>query len=385
MTFNETLNNIFEDKSLVKCIFSNKRKKSLEYRKVTIKPISIKGVYQYQAEYTYDKKVTHDNIPEDEILMFCESLLRNAFKQVDIFTETKEIHVLASKADNPRIQVKQAETSKKANLSHNKNKNYAIRDGEPCDFLIRLGVMTKDGQVIHKHYSKFRQINRFLEIVDDVYEKLPQDRTLRIIDFGCGKSYLTFALYYYLHELKGKNVAITGLDLKKDVIEFCNKVAEDLNYEGLDFLMGDIADYTDDHADMVVTLHACDTATDYAFINAVKWNTKVILSVPCCQHELFRQVDNEVLNPILKHGIIKDKFTELLTDGLRGLKLEEMGYSVDMIEFTTLEHTAKNIMMRAVKGVPYKKRQLQARKEYDELKKQFSVNPAIDVLEKNFD
>lgn len=380
MKYIDMMTDIAKERSLVRGIFSNRRKKSEECRKITVKPVLLKGVYCYQAEYSYEKKVTHKNISEEDFVSFTNELL-DTYKQVDISTETADISVLASKPENPRIKAKQKE-KEEASLLHNKVKNYAIPDGVPCDFLIHLGVMTKDGQVKHKHYSKFRQINRFLETVDNVYDKLPDDRPIRIIDFGCGKSYLTFALYYYLHTIKGKDVDITGLDLKKDVIDFCNKTAGELHYDGLDFMMGDIADYTDDHADMVVTLHACDTATDFAFINAVKWNTKVILSVPCCQHEMFSQIDNDILNPMLKHGIIKDKFTELLTDGLRALKLEEMGYKVDMIEFTSMEHTAKNIMMRAVKAIPYKKKQQQARKEYDALKEAFNVQPTIDLLKK---
>lgn len=237
-------------------------------------------------------------------------------------------------------------------LSHNKTKNYIIPDGVPCDFLIELGVMGRDGKVFPRAYSKFRQINRYLEIVDDVFEYLPSGRTLRIIDFGCGKAYLTFALYHYLKKIKDRDVEIIGLDLKEDVIEFCSGVAKRLGYHELKFLMGDIADYTSDHADMVVTLHACDTATDHALINAVKWGTRVILSVPCCQHELFGQLKNELHQPILKYGILKDRLTEYLTDGLRGLKLESCGYDVAMIEFTGLEHTARNIMIKAVKAEP---------------------------------
>jgi SAM-dependent methyltransferase len=239
--------------------------------------------------------------------------------------------------------------------------------------------MDKNGKVFQKHYSKFRQINRYLEILDDVYEDIPKhpDRPLRIIDFGCGKAYLTFAVYYYLKVLHNRDVEIIGLDLKEDVIEFCNKVAQDLHYDELKFLMGDIADYTNDHADMVVTLHACDTATDYALINAVKWNTKVILSVPCCQHELFSQIDNDIHQPMYKHGILKDRFTELLTDGLRGLKLEARGYDVAMIEFTSLEHTSKNIMIKAVKNGKGSKK---AEAEYQQLKEFYKVDPTIDVL-----
>lgn len=381
MTLEKTLREIFENRTLVRMIAGNRRKKSLEYTKITIKPVVIKKEYRYQAEYSYDKKVTHLNLNEDEILSFAMSLLGN-FKQLNIFTTSDEVQVLASKTDNPRITFRKTET-KTAALSHNKDKNYLIPEGTPCDFLIRLGVMNRDGSVRPKHYHKFRQINRFLEIVEDSYSALPSDRAIRIIDFGCGKSYLTFALYYYLHIIKGRDVSIVGLDLKKDVIDFCSKTARELGYTGLSFLMGDIADYTGDNADMVVTLHACDTATDYALINAVNWNTRVILSVPCCQHELFSQIKNDLHQPMLKYGIIRDKFTELLTDALRGLKLEEMGYRVSMIEFTPLEHTSKNIMIKAVKGVPYKKLQQKAADEYNRLKEFYNVNPAIDMLKKD--
>lgn len=381
MTLKETLSEIFENRTLVRMIAGNRRKKSLEYSRVTIKPVVIKNEYRYQAEYSYAKKATHLNLNADEILSFAMSLIDD-FKQFNIFTTSGEVQVLASKADNPRITIRQTE-AKQAELSHNRDKNYLIPEDTPCDFLVRLGVMNKDGSVRPKHYHKFRQINRFLEIVEDSYPALPPDKTIRIIDFGCGKSYLTFALYHYLHIIKERDVSIVGLDLKQDVIDFCSKTADELGYTNLTFLMGDIADYTGDNADMVVTLHACDTATDYALINAVNWNTKVILSVPCCQHELFSQIKNELHQPMLKYGIIKDKFTELLTDALRGLKLEEMGYKVSMIEFTPLEHTSKNIMIKAVKGMPYKKLQQKAADEYDRLKEFYNVNPAIDILKKD--
>ena len=242
-------------------------------------------------------------------------------------------------------------------------------------------------EYIPKHYGKFRQINRYLEIVSDSLPYLAESpsfsRPLKIIDFGCGKAYLTFAIYHYLHEIKGLNVKIIGLDLKKDVIEFCSRVAEDLHYDDLKFMIGDIADYTNDSADMVVTLHACDTATDYALITAVRWNTKVILSVPCCQHELFSQIDNDLHQPMLKHGILKDRLTEYLTDGNRGLKLESFGYDVPMIEFTSLEHTSRNIMIKAVKKSGRNKddaRSKKARRQYEQLRDFYNVKPSIDIL-----
>lgn len=217
--------------------------------------------------------------------------------------------------------------------------------------------------------------------MEDVFPYLPKDKTLKIIDFGCGKAYLTFAIYHYLKILKNRDVEIIGLDLKQDVIGFCNKVAADLHYEELKFLMGDIADYTNDNADMVVTLHACDTATDYALMNAVHWNTKVILSVPCCQHELFDQIKNDIHQPMLKHGILKDRLTEYLTDGLRGLKLEAKGYEVAMIEFTSLEHTARNIMIKAVKVASSNSdKSKKAQAEYESLRDFYHVSPTIDTL-----
>ncbi|MDO4745068.1 MAG: SAM-dependent methyltransferase [Bacillota bacterium] len=376
-----TLCSCFDSGKLIKVIFAGKRKKSIEYKKVTIRPVTIKGEYMYQAEFHYDKKVTHKNIPYYEGIDFACDIIKNDFKQINILTEDEDIQILASKPDKPKITA-QAAQRKSGDMSHDKKKQYIIEDGKPCDFLIELGVMSAEGKVFKKHYSKFRQINRYLEIADDSFDALPKEGRLRIIDFGCGKSYLTFALYYYLKLVRNRDVQIIGLDLKEDVIRFCNETARKLGYDELEFLTGDIADFVSTGADMVVTLHACDTATDFALINAVKWNSKVILSVPCCQHELFSQIKNDINEPMLKHGIIKDKFTELLTNSLRGLKLEAAGYDVNMIEFTSLEHTAKNVMIKAVlppKENPAAKEK--ASQEYEALKNFYNVNPTIDMLQ----
>ena len=382
----ELFNRIFcpekEDNSgnLIKIIFSAKRRKSLDLNRVTIRPLILGGQLMYQAEYTYPKKVTHANLSAGDAAEMSLSLIANDFKQVNIFLTDEEIQVLAAKPENPRITSKRTSTVSSASLSHNRTKQYIIPDGTPCDFLIELGVMGSDGKVFPRAYSKFRQINRYLEIVDDVFQYLPSGRTLRIIDFGCGKAYLTFALYHYLRKIKNRDVEIIGLDLKEDVIKFCSDAAQRLGYSQLKFIMGDIADYTNDKADMVVTLHACDTATDYALMNAVKWGTKVILSVPCCQHELFSQIKNDLHQPILKYGILKDRLTEYLTDGLRGLKLESCGYDVAMIEFTSLEHTARNIMIKAVKARPLKSRMVKAQEQYEALCDYYHVRPTIDKL-----
>lgn len=387
---------IFAGDSLLKIIFSGKRKKSLAYSKVMMRPLKIGGKAKYQAEYTYPKKVTHSNLEAGDARSLALRLVCEDFKQINIFLRDSEIQVLAAKPETPRITRKNLAAptapvsgdstagAAAAAAAHNRAKNYVLPAGVPCDFLIRLGIMGEDGTVFPRSYNKFRQINRYLEIVEDVFPYLPKDKTLKIIDFGCGKAYLTFALYHYLKVMKQRNVEIIGLDLKEDVIDFCSGVASDLGYDELKFLKGDIADYTDDHADMVVTLHACDTATDYALINAVAWNTKVILSVPCCQHELFKQIKNDLHKPILKHGILKDRFTEYLTDGLRGLKLEACGYDVAMIEFTSLEHTARNIMIKAVKtnaaGAYAKKKREAAEQQYQALCDFYQVTPTIGRL-----
>ncbi len=397
---------IFQEEKLIKMIFGGKRRKSQECQKAAIRPVRIAGQLVYQVEYTFEKKVTHENLNAEDAVKKSLDLITEDFKQINIFLDGEDIQVLASKPASPKVSRKGG-TKKQGSLEHNKKKQYVIPDGEPVDFLIRLGVMDKDGRVFKKHYGKFRQINRYLEIVEDVFPYLPEadedGRPLKIIDFGCGKAYLTFAIYYYLKVLKQRNVEIIGLDLKTDVIDFCSKVAKDLGYHELKFLMGDIADYTSDHADMVVTLHACDTATDYALMNAVSWNTRVILSVPCCQHELFSQIKSDVHQPMLKHGILKDRLTEYLTDGLRGLKLEACGYDVAMIEFTSLEHTARNIMIKAVKtdaaaqamkaaaeGADRREQSAivraaaakaaRAQRQYEELRDFYQVHPTIDKL-----
>lgn len=369
----------------LKLVLGNPRRKSQEVKKVSVRPVLIGGALQFQWEHHEEKKVTHRNMGASESAEYADKLVSQDFKQVNYQGKSREVQVLAAKPEHPKFQEKKSVSCcREQQLTHNRAKKYIINPGEPCDFLIRLGVMLPDGQVAKKHYGKFRQINRFLEIVEDSLSCLTEEergKKLRIVDFGCGKSYLTFGLYYYLRKMKNLDVEIVGLDLKKDVISFCSRVAEELSYEGLTFLHGDIATYDGKWADMVVTLHACDTATDYAFVNAVRWGSKVILSVPCCQHELFKQIQNRQMQPMLKHGILKDRFTEILTDGLRGLKLESFGYDVSMIEFTSLEHTARNIMIKAIYHRNKTKGQRQAAlQHYEELKAMYQVNPTTDLI-----
>ena len=249
---------------------------------------------------------------------------------------------------------KQAEGAAKVQESHNRKKKYLLEEGTVIPPLVDMGVFTADGKVVRTMYDKFRQINRFLEFIEHILTQLDRGRELTILDFGCGKSYLTFAMYYYLHELKKYDIRIIGLDLKSEVIRHCNELAEKYGYEKLQFLEGDIADYEGvNHVDMVVTLHACNTATDYALAKAVGWNAKVILSVPCCQHEINEQFEAgetpEVLAAVMEYGLLREQFAALVTDGLRAKYLESEGYETQVLEFIDMEHTPKNILLRAVR------------------------------------
>lgn len=345
------LKEIIIDNKLIQGVLSNLRKKSEDsFSKVDVKPVLIKGKLKYHLSFYYTNKVIHKNLNPEEAVNEIEGLLESVFKQAVLFTIEADYQILISKKGKVKI-LKKKPSKESIDLSHNRKKKYLLEDGEPVDFLIRLGVMNQEGKVSKKRYDKFKQINRFLEMVEDVIPKLNKDEKLNIIDFGCGKSYLTFALYHYLVEKLSIDVNIIGLDLKMDVINFCNQVAEDLDYKGLIFIHGDIKDYDAfSDVDMVITLHACDNATDAALVKAINWNAKAILSVPCCQHEFYNKIDSEVLEPMLKHGIIKEKLSSLVTDSLRGNVLEIMGYQVQLLEFIDMEHTPKNILIRAIKS-----------------------------------
>lgn len=334
---------------LIHMTISNPRTKG-GVKKVVIRPIKLKNEICYQKSAYEEKKVFHENMTEEECKERIGEIVE-PFRQVEMVTETERLTALISKKGKATIKVKKNNCCvKERDLSHNRKKEYLIPEGKPIPYLVDLGVMTKEGKIVHSRYDKFRQINRFLEFIEDILPSLPKDRPVRILDFGCGKSYLTFAMYNYLHEEKNYEVEMIGLDLKEDVMHHCNKLAEKYGYENLTFCTGDIASYEGSSAvDMVVTLHACDTATDYALAKAVNWGAKVILSVPCCQHELNAKIECEELSPIMDYGLLKERFAALLTDGLRAKLLEEQGYQVQILEFIDMEHTPKNILIRAVK------------------------------------
>lgn len=354
----EELQKIFEtvlNKDFIRAVISNPREKG-GIVKVKIRPLELKGQLAFQFESFTAKQAFHKNLDRDAAVQELSGCA-GEFRQMQIETADAEYTVLISKKGKATIKRKQRrEKAQAADLSHNRRKRYILEEGKFVPFLHDLGVMAEDGKIVRSRTDKFRQINRFLEFIEDILPQLDRDRELTILDFGCGKSYLTFAMYYYLHELKGYDIRIVGLDLKEDVIRHCSRLAEQYGYDKLTFLTGDIADYDGvDQVDMVVTLHACDTATDYALAKAVGWNAKVILSVPCCQHELNAQFSasggsgDGLLAPVMDYGLLRERFAALVTDGLRAKYLERAGYETQVLEFIDMEHTPKNILLRAVK------------------------------------
>ncbi len=346
-------------------------------QKVKVRPILKKDVLLFQCEEHKNNQVFHNNYEAELAVDVLVDYVKQ-FKQMQMETKQYRYTVLVSKKGKVTIQKKQqAGCVKQADLSHNRSKQYILQEGTVVPFLQDLGVMTAEGKIVRTKFDKFRQINRFLEFIEDILPQLDKNREVTILDFGCGKSYLTFAMYYYLHELKQYDVRIIGLDLKTDVIRHCNELSEKYGYEKLRFLEGNIADYTGvDEVDMVVTLHACDTATDFALDKAVSWNAKVILSVPCCQHELNGQMKNELLAPVFKYGLIKERMAALLTDAMRAEYLESEGYDTQILEFIDMEHTPKNILIRAVKTGKKKNNQ----ESILALEKFFHVAPTLGKL-----
>ena len=355
----------------IRAVISNPREKE-GIIKVKVRPLEKKGELLFQFESFTEKQAFHRNLAKEEAK---EQFLEYAqqFRQIQIETVEEECTVLISKQGKVTVRKKRRkEKAQAADLSHNRKKHYILEEGITVPFLKDLGIMTEDGKIVRTKTDKLRQINRFLEFIEDILPGLDRGRELTILDFGCGKSYLTFAMYYYLHELRGYDIRIIGLDLKQDVISHCQELAVRYGYDKLTFLVGDIADYDGvDQVDMVVTLHACDTATDYALAKAVGWDAKVILSVPCCQHELNTRLGEmrgcegcqkngndltrkespvwEMLAPVLDYGLLRERFAALVTDGLRAKYLENSGYETQVLEFIDMEHTPKNILLRAVK------------------------------------
>lgn len=371
-----------EGEKLIFGSFSKLRNRSqTKYSKVTVRPIWLQGRLVYQFTYHFPQKVEHENLAPSETEDRIVNLLQNVFRQGMLFTVTADLQILVSKKGKLTVH-RRPPTREMVVETHDRRKNHVLQEGTVYPFLVELGVMSKSGKVLARRYDKFRQLNKFLEIVSDClpYFKKPHSgETLTVLDFGSGKAYLTFALYHYLVYERGLKVQIIGLDLKKDVVEYCNQTAQKLNYTGLKFLHEDIKVYQGvQKVDLVVSLHACNTATDYALAKAVEWDAQVILAVPCCQHELYGQVQNPVMVPLLEHGIIKERMAALITDAARAKLLESVGYGVQILEFVDLEHTPKNLMIRAFRS---QNRGLgKSKDEYERFKEFWNIEPTLESL-----
>ena len=372
----KTLDEVFE-KEVIKIVISNKVKKDEKYNKVNISLKENNKNKFYQIEKFTDKQVFHENIKIDEINEKVYEIIDGKYKQMTAWSSSETLDLKISKKGKIFLGKKKNDNSKIITKGHNKEKNYILKEGMIIEPLIDLGVFTKEGKVVNSKYDKYKQINRFIEIIDDEIKKNDY-KELTILDFGCGKSYLTFVLYYYFVKIKNINVKMIGLDLKEDVIKKCNEIAKRYNYDNLHFELGDINGFKyNNKVDMVITLHACDTATDYALYNAIKWNSKMIFSVPCCQHEFNAQMKAEELSILTKYGIVQERVAALMTDSVRANLLECAGYKTQLLEFIDIAHSPKNILIRASKANISKEKKEKSLVEVQNLMNTFSFEPTL--------
>ena len=365
----ELLDDVFQDDALLRAVLSKPRTGELP-RKVTVEPIGLRDA-SFQFTTHLQDRATHENLDAAEARERLGLLLTD-YGQGLLQTAGADWQVLGGKV------LRRPATRTAGPREHDRRKRYLLAEGTPVPFLVELGVMTPDGAVRKSRYDKFRQVNRFLELVDDVVPSLRAEGTLRVVDFGCGKSYLTFAIHHLLTELHGRDVEIVGLDLKEDVISACSSLAARSGSAGLRFEQGEIAAFeAGDKVDLVVSLHACDTATDEALAQAVRWQADAILAVPCCQKEAYGQIESSLLAPLLRHGLAKERFAALVTDTLRAQLLELQGYRTQLVEFVPLEHTAKNVLIRAVRSTPAG---ADVRRSYEELRDSLGVAPSLERL-----
>ena len=372
----KTLDEVFE-KEVIKIVISNKVKKDEKYNKVNISLKENNKNKFYQIEKFTDKQVFHENIKIDEINEKVYEIIDGKYKQMTAWSSSETFDLKISKKGKIFLGKKKNDNSKIITKGHNKEKNYILKEGMIIEPLIDLGVFTKEGKVVNSKYDKYKQINRFIEIIDDEIKKNDY-KELTILDFGCGKSYLTFVLYYYFVKIKNINVKMSGLDLKEDVIKKCNEIAKRYNYDNLHFELGDINGFKyNNKVDMVITLHACDTATDYALYNAIKWNSKMIFSVPCCQHEFNAQMKAEELSILTKYGIVQERVAALMTDSVRANLLECAGYKTQLLEFIDIAHSPKNILIRASKANISKEKKEKSLVEVQNLMNTFSFEPTL--------
>lgn len=362
---------------IIKVVISNKTSNEVEYNKITfvLKEDSVKQYYQ--IEKSTDKQVFHENINKDILEEKLLEYVSSNYKQVAAWSNTTTFDLKISKKGKVHLGKKKGDNVALSSKGHNKEKNYILKEGMIIDPLIDLGIFTKEGKVVNSKYDKYKQINRFVEVIDDEIKK-NDFKELTILDFGCGKSYLTFVLYYYFVEIKKIKVKMIGLDLKDDVIKKCNDIAKRYNYENLHFELGDINGFKyNNKVDMVITLHACDTATDYALYNAIKWNSKMIFSVPCCQHEFNGQIKTESLSILTRYGIVQERVSALMTDAVRANLLESVGYKTQLLEFIDISHSPKNLLIRASKSNISNDQKNKALSEVNALMNEFNLNPTL--------
>jgi SAM-dependent methyltransferase len=333
---------------LSKAVFSQPVDK-LSDKKVTVRPVLLKGQTMYQVESFRDNKAFHQNMDREQLLSFAKEL-EGRYRQVLIVTAQESTQYVLKQNGSYKKSGKAASLPRPGGVqSHNREKEYILSEGENIPALVDLGVFTKDLKIVRSKYDKYKQINRFIELVDQELKSY-EGQEISILDFGCGKSYLTFILYYYFAVKRGLKAKIIGYDLKADVVEHCNEIARSYGYEGLRFQVADVTKdkLADEHIDMVVTLHACDVATDFALDYAIRRQVKHIFSVPCCQHEINSSIKKGgELDLLMEHGVIKERMCALLTDSIRGAVLESKGYELDMIEFIDFDNSPKNLMIRA--------------------------------------
>ena len=368
---------------IIKAVISNKINKEEKYNKILFFLKENKNQEYYQIEKYTDKQVFHENIELNLLEEKLYECIGNNYKQVSAWSDNVTYDLRISKKGKVHLGKKKSNNQNISNKSHNKEKNYILKEGMIIEPLIDLGVFTKDGKVVNSKYDKYKQINRFVEIIDHEIKKKDY-KELTILDFGCGKSYLTFVLYYYFVKIKNINVKMIGLDLKEDVIKKCNEIAKSYKYDNLSFELGDINGFKyNNKVDMVITLHACDTATDYALYNAIKWNAKMIFSVPCCQHELNSQMKSDKLSILTRYGIVQERVSALMTDAIRANILESCGYKTQLLEFIDIAHSPKNILIRASKGNVSEDKKEKAIKEVNNLISQFNFEPTLLKLVQN--
>ena len=381
-----------------KVVLSNLRDKTHIYKKTVVRKMVVRKQPVYQIERFTDKQVFHENIPLKDLGKTVLQWFPDVYGQMNVFEQqgqsdfkvTKKGKLLSNHASAVKLAKAQGKTEGSRTLiepegeylpGHNRRKHYLLEEGQVIPPLVDLGIFTKDGKIVRSMYDKYKQINRFLEMVEDVVKDYPNREHMHIIDFGCGKSYLTFILYYYLTQIKGYQVHMTGLDLKEDVIRTCNETAKKYQYHNLHFELGDINGYqTTEPVDMVVTLHACDTATDYALYNAIQWNAGIILSVPCCQKEINGQISSEDLSILTRYGIVKERMSALITDAIRANVLEYCGYKTQLLEFVDFASSPKNILIRAVKRNGSEARREKARQEVEKVLREFGIQQTLATL-----